>query len=123
MLKFQNIISRQAAQGDILLVEISKEDLPHLDSKELMSLEGPPIEGYRIIALGEATGHKHKIDAREGNVKIHKAANSERFFALVEKDTTLSHDEHNAIGLGTGIYEIIRQREATTDGRERVVAD
>lgn len=123
MLKFGNIIHNQGAQGDILLEVVDPKDLPKLDPTPLMSLEGPPVEGYLIVALGEATGHKHKIDSREGQGKMYKAANMDRFFVLIEKDTTITHDEHNGIGLGKGIYEIVRQREATTDGRERTVAD
>jgi len=114
--------------GDILLIKIDK--LP-----ENIKFKA---EEDKIILRGEVTGHAHRL---KGNAKILEVA--ERIannpigvwdgqmlvvnpvtaepksqvigYAMVKEPTELIHEEHNAITLPVGTYEIRRQREYDTD--------
>jgi hypothetical protein len=81
-------------QGDVGLYRI--EELP----------EGAePVDGM-VVALGEVTGHSHKIEG-EGNL-FKKAG---KLFARIVGKATLVHDEHAPIPLVPGLYEVRIQRE------------
>lgn len=93
-------------QGDILILESEKprwgEMTPRLD---------------KIVAYGEATGHKHEFD---GNVAL--LDNGNQMFADVRQAAKLVHDEHATIEIPEGFYRVVRQREF--DGEHiRQVAD
>lgn len=110
----------QFRQGDVLLNKVSA--LPQLDQKKYYSVEGPQIKNSIILAHGEATGHKHAIKIKNGNALLLKAANDNRFFLIITKDSELTHEEHSKISLPVGNYEVIRQREYTPEA-VRWVAD
>lgn len=108
--------------GDILLIKIDK--LP--DSIKFKTKKN------KVILKGEVTGHAHRL---KGNSKILEEA--ERIinpsptvslpvrnipmkrqiigYAVVKEPTELIHEEHNAITLPIGTYEIRRQREYDTE--------
>lgn len=84
-------------QGDILLVSMSSEPAGLT-----------PLES-RVIAEGEATGHKHQLE--EGTLYLDEKGN---MFVRVEKEQTrVVHDEHKPITLDKGFYQVVRQREYT----------
>jgi hypothetical protein len=88
-------------QGDVLVVEIS----------EPISVEAKVIEKDTLtLALGEATGHSHQIMS-EGAV-MYAVGENLRLMKL-KKPAKLVHQEHTAIELPAGNYQIIRQREYT----------
>lgn len=80
-------------QGDILVRRINK--LP-------MGLR----EKDNTVALGEVTGHSHKI--MNGKVMVDNSGNQ---FVIAQQGTKLVHEEHEQIPLEEGNYEIVRQRE------------
>jgi hypothetical protein len=80
-------------------------------------------KGRIVLALGEVTGHAHAIaegEAREFSYA--DAAGVVRRFLDVVSEATVRHEEHRAIPLLPGIYEIVQQREYSPE-EIRNVAD
>ena len=100
-------------QGDILLIEC--KELPELDEKIISSIEGPSQDNSIILALGEATGHKHQIIYPEKKAFLKKAKNSNQFLLIVSDTVDLVHEEHSKITLSPGNYRVIRQRQYTPE--------
>ncbi len=88
-------MARIFRQGDILVREVAK--VPGEAQKQLDN----------VIAVGEATGHKHEL--LSGESCIFEKKNS-KFLVLLD-DTDLIHPEHDTIKLPTGKFEIVRERE------------
>ena len=93
-------------QGDVLLKRLDG-DLPR------QAVLREPDHGRVVLAYGEVTGHAHALDA------THTALWSigPRTFLCVEAETPLVHEEHAAIPIPPGVYEVVRQREYTLDGK------
>lgn len=83
-------------QGDVLIVPV--KSIPK-DAK--------PETGRVILAHGEATGHAHEIKTR--GAKLFESAG--RRFLTLTKTSILEHQEHSAIELPEGCYEVVRQVE------------
>lgn len=90
----------QYRQGDILLVKVTR--LPASAVRETN-------KDRIVLAYGEATGHAHAISS---NFAQAFRTNSQRFLEAYE-GAVLVHEEHSAIPLAQGTYQIIRQREFT----------
>lgn len=101
-------------QGDVLLVKVEKS-LP-AGAKDIT-----PKNDRIVLAYGEVTGHAHAVEeAKVGKAKLWDAG-AERFLQVIEK-TALTHEEHSAIPLEPGLYEVVRQREYAPEA-PRMVAD
>ncbi|HEY7414397.1 MAG TPA: hypothetical protein VH593_04335 [Ktedonobacteraceae bacterium] len=83
-----------ARQGDILFLAI--EQVPQ-GLKERKGL---------TIAEGEATGHRHQLEA---GLVLEDAQSA--LFVEVLQATQVVHQEHRTIHLEPGFYRVIRQRE------------
>lgn len=92
-------------QGDVLIIPTSKKP----------SSEAKPLE-HLVLAEGEATGHKHQITS--GSATLYQE-NGDRLL-VVEKEATLTHEEHKPVALPIGNYIIRRQREYDPRGRRPV---
>src|SRR4051794_13799366 len=84
-------------QGDIYIERVSvvpagAAKLPHL-----------------VLADGELTGHRHRIDGGAGAVLYELL--DERFLEIRAGEVNLVHDEHGTIALEQGVYRVWRQRE------------
>lgn len=105
-----------ARQGDVIL--LAAGSIPG-DAK--------PVErdaNRVVLAYGEVTGHAHAIlDADAELVEVKRT--NERFLrVLAEAGVTLSHEEHSAIVLPPGNYEVRIQREYDlASGQVRNVQD
>lgn len=89
---------KQAAQGDVLIEKV--ESLPQGD---------PVVIQDGVVALGEATGHKHRL---EGKFRLMRFTGVAELFAEVQAGgAKLIHDEHSVINLDKGIYKFPLQRE------------
>jgi len=95
-------------QGDVLISQVAQ--LPEA---------AHPIEkgGKIVLAWGEVTGHHHRIEndgdvaeAQEFTMKDAAGA-VQRFLKVFGLGATVKHEEHAAIALPPGIYEITQQRE------------
>lgn len=93
--------------GDVLIERIEK--LP--PKKNLTE------QKHLTLAEGEVTGHSHRIS--EGAGKLFKF--DDRMFLKVQSEiATLVHEEHHALTLPQGDYEIKIQREYSPEGWRRV---
>lgn len=90
-------------QGDVILERIERmmDDAHRLDRD--------------WIALGEVTGHAHRIDVgelfenRDGDL-----------FLRVDQLTRITHEEHKTLTLPRGDYRIVIKRQYTPTGWENV---
>lgn len=99
-------------QGDVLIVAVKA-----IPSK----LRAIPRNGRIVLAEGEATGHAHVITDEEA--ALYGTDLAERYLSvLAEGGVLLTHEEHDAILIPLGTYQVIRQREYAPEG-ERQVAD
>jgi len=92
-------------QGDLYIERVSAVPpgsigLPHL-----------------VLAEGELTGHRHRIENDEGAVLFEMCG--ERFLEVTDESADLVHDEHGTIHLDRGIYRVWRQREFDPTQRTR----
>ena len=99
-------------QGDVLLVK--REGIHPFDPTDPYA-SPRDAQGRIVLAHGEVTGHAHAI-ATPGVV----AWGMQNQVLSVPDGVTakLEHEEHAAIEIGPGVYDVIRQREAT-DAHER----
>jgi hypothetical protein len=91
-------------QGDLLIVKV--DELP----------ENSVLQNHRVLAEGEATGHKHELDSGE----LYEKEGTLFFRVPEDQKTTLTHQEHGPITFISGIYKVIRQREYEPRGWRRV---
>lgn len=84
-------------QGDILIVRVDR--IPE---------DARPVE-HCVIALGEATGHRHRIES--GAEQLCTAA-GDQYVRVVEAQVELLHEEHGTVTLpGPALYRVVHQRE------------
>lgn len=104
-------------QGDVLLAPVSKVPSG--------AIEIPPTDSRKVIlALGEATGHHHRVDdvVRESpRARLWEAA-GERFLQVLTR-SELAHEEHSAPLLEPGTYQLPIQVSVTTANQPRRVVD
>jgi hypothetical protein len=91
-------------QGDLLIVKV--KELP----KDCVK------QNHRILAEGEATGHKHELDSGE----LYEKEGVLYFRVPEDQPATLKHEEHGPITFEPGAYKVIRQREYEPRGWRRV---
>lgn len=105
-------------QGDILIVPIAEDAVP----AEARALPAAPRDGRgrMVLALGEATGHAHAVLA-PGSLLSDPAPQAPDYLHL-PSGGRLTHEEHAAISLPAGWYQVVRQREYVP-GAVRFVAD
>ena len=102
-------------QGDILLVEI--EALP----ENLLPVLRDD-DGGVTIALGEATGHRHRFMERHCSLFKDAGVAFDLYLSIDGANAQLVHEEHAGIAVPHGHYQIVRQREYMPD-RNVVVDD
>ena len=95
-------------QGDVLLVP---REIPPA-AKPVAS------DGRVVLAYGEATGHAHTVDAGT----LYETADGHRFLRL-ERSTQVLHQEHTALPLEAGTYQVVIQREYVAPEIDRRVLD
>jgi hypothetical protein len=101
-------------QGDVLLIRVDG----------LFATKGRKVaceDGRVVLAHGEATGHAHAIEA--AGAELYEEADGKRFLQVTGEPATLAHEEHGAIRLEPGVYEVRRQREYVPQVPPRRVRD
>lgn len=101
---------KQYRQGDVLLRGV--ERLP----PDAVSQKSP--NSVIVLAYGEATGHAHVVDSA---LAVLYRAGQKEFLEINNLGAVLRHEEHSALQLEPGCYEIIRQREYEPAGWRNVV--
>ena len=82
-------------QGDVLLKSCTA--IPQ-DAKPIMATN----RGY-ILALGEATGHAHRLEDIENVEMLEKDG---KFFIRIKQPAMLVHEEHKSIMVDPGMWEV-----------------
>lgn len=91
-------------QGDVLLVPISRDELPQKRTR-VRKKKGEGV----ILAAGEATGHHHRVRER-GAVEYRAGKN--RYLTVGKAGGTITHEEHDPISLPpNSVFKIVQQRE------------
>jgi hypothetical protein len=86
-------------QGDVYLFPVDKIPANAIEDT---------TEGDVILAYGEATGHHHRLTG--SGTRLFASAKDRRFLCVKAPDT-LVHEEHAAIVVDPGNYEILTKRE------------
>jgi hypothetical protein len=109
------MIKTMIRQGDVLVVPC--KSIP----SSVTAAE--PIDGRLILALGEATGHHHSIAAGSG-VTMFRANEGDGglYLSISGSPVSLEHQEHTALTIKPGNYEVRIQRTMQS-GQARRVAD
>lgn len=94
--------------GDVIIKQIEKKPTK---AKKLDTL---------ILAEGEATGHYHRIS--EGEAALY-SYDDKKYLEIQSEIGLLTHEEHKALELPHGTYEIIIQREYDDEQEWRNVID
>lgn len=97
-------IHRQYRQGDVLLHPI--QSIPK-------SAQQQPLKGDIILAVGEATGHDHRIKSPRN--RIRQYLDGPVMYLEVIEAVALTHQEHGDIVLEPGNYERRIQTETWLD--------
>lgn len=85
-------------QGDVIFKKIDDFDKNNLQ-----------LTNDNIVALGEATGHSHTFN---GQVLLYKTSELEEpKYVEVKESAVLEHQEHLAIQVPEGKYEVIKEQE------------
>jgi hypothetical protein len=118
---------QQVRQGDILLVRVF--DVLNMDKAKKSAKESAKENGYVVLARGEVTGHCHVVDATKARLFEHPDGLT---ILVVEKDCELEHlvlssgaatEDHAAVALTPGAWQVVRQREYVSPEEVRRVAD
>lgn len=93
-------------QGDILIVPIAQ--LPAAAVKPVA-----PEHGRVVLAHGEATGHHHSIRLEDRVALFREDGSGGGLFLSVMGDApvALEHQEHHALQIPPGSFEVRRQKE------------
>lgn len=87
--------------GDISLHSI--EILPD-------NLEEIKHNGEYVAALGEATGHSHRILANPPSMRVLKDKDGKIYLSFT-KDAEIVHEEHKKLTIKKGLYIVKHERE------------
>ena len=90
---------KQIRQGDVFLMKVQEPDERDLAT----GLDGLPLAGLRVE--GERTGHAHVLPG-----EIYETPDARRVVRLHEP-TPITHEEHKALVVPEGWWEIRIQRE------------
>jgi hypothetical protein len=89
-------------QGDLYIAET--------DSVPDRAIERPAGKpGYDVLADGEATGHRHRIENPRAAMLLDDRG--QLYLIVVAPQVRIVHDEHSPIELARGTYRVWRQRE------------
>lgn len=91
-------------QGDVLFIPVDK--IPN-NTRKVNSNK------YHILAIGEATGHSHKVAVEEADF-LRTDCGDQSFLNVIE-GAVIMHEEHKTAVLPAGIWEVKIVREYDYD--------
>lgn len=106
-------------QGDVLIIPA---DPSLLESSTPVGPEGDRL----VLAHGEVTGHAHAFyDLKQAALfaQTDVTTGQKREFLQVREPATLKHEEHRALVILPGAYEIKKPKEYVPNELPRAVAD
>ena len=89
-------------QGDVLVIPC--KSIPN------SAATVDPQNGRLIVAYGEATGHHHSFPHMRGAVLFRDDASGGRLYVEATDAVALEHQEHSALTIPAGKYEVRIQR-------------
>lgn len=95
-------MTKAIRQGDVLVLPC--EFIP------ATATQVDPQDGRLIVAYGEATGHHHSFPHRRGATLFRDDASGGRLYVDATKPVALEHQEHHALTITPGKYEVRIQR-------------
>lgn len=95
-------------QGDVMFARISKSPSGERKKRE-----------NGIVAYGEVTGHMHRVECLE-QAEVCEVENG-LYLRVGEAGVRIVHDEHAAIALPPGEFQVVLQREYQPEGVRGVV--
>lgn len=105
-------------QGDVLILPVPAEAVP--ETAHALPPADRDAKGRLVLALGEATGHAHAVVGPGTLLRDPDPLRPDHLH--LPSGGRVVHEEHAAISLRAGWYQVIRQREYVP-GAVRVVAD
>jgi len=93
------MLKKLGRQGELLIKRVNKKEV--LENKKLIKLN------HRVLAEGEATGHKHELTTGT----LYNTSWGNNLFIELGTPTELRHPEHNTLEIEKGFFEVITQRE------------
>ncbi len=108
-------------QGDIGIARVTKKFDINMELKPIKA-----VNGRLILAYGEATGHHHSVsllDYPETELYDVIGEAEKMLLKVAEPGVVIEHQEHAAIILEPGWYEIHRQVEYSPEDEYRYIAD
>lgn len=106
-------------QGDVILKYISPAN--NTDSLPKKILHQRKILPHLTLAEGEVTGHRHRI--ADGQAELYEE-NGTLYLRVLSETARLVHEEHKAIEVPQGIWQVRIQREYVgTEEVFRTVSD
>ena len=113
-------------QGDVLLADFETRHLleGHIlpDARDMWHLEITDFKATatarpsNIVVEGEVTGHAHRLLSGQ----VLEAAQQLLYLDIL-MHTQVVHEEHRAISLEPGMYQVIRQREYSPEAIRLVI--
>jgi hypothetical protein len=94
-------VGQSIRQGDVLLVRRHRLGVG--------AQPAPREKGAVVLAHGEATGHMHQL--RGPQVTMYRDTGGHAFLKVEDRPEPLVHDEHTALGVPPGVYELAAQVE------------
>lgn len=86
-------------------------DLLFKTIEQLPAKSGMTLQKDAVLALGEATGHKHIL---VGNAQIYnqvEADGTETKYLQVNEESVINHEEHKTVTLPKSNYVMVQERE------------
>jgi hypothetical protein len=116
-----------ARQGDVMVREVNPATYTRLqEAWEAGQVKITERDNNRVVlAYGEVTGHAHAFHSPKVTMFAADGPLSGRYIK-VDEPAALTHEEHDAIEVPVGIYEVVGQREyddSVEIERARRVAD
>lgn len=87
-------------QGDLIIRQVEDD-----------GVQRASVGKTHVLAEGEKTGHLHKLESTK-EIHVHgRLENGTNVWMRLMGETTLVHDEHAAIALEPGLYNVTQERE------------
>jgi hypothetical protein len=93
-------------QGDVLIQRVKALPKGQHGSKKVAS-----ENGRIVLAYGEVTGHSHAVVTPDQEAELFELIQEIERYLVVNRTTTVVHEEHGAIELAPGVYRVWIQLE------------
>lgn len=102
-----------ARHGDVFIFRVNKK----------ISIKNSKKEKELVLALGEITGHSHRLRLSDGDdILVEEYGGNDSFLFELNGNGILTHEEHDSIVLTPGQYiSIIQSEYSPIEHRKKVI--